>query len=73
MKHSRVLHDGKSNTCTVVMGVDFRPTRKEIRRELKSLKADLCQLASEAGSKDRAWGEQVDRVADRVRELIGRV
>ena len=48
-------------------------SRKEIRRSLKSLKADLLQLACEAGCKDRILGEQIDKMADDVRELIEKI
>jgi hypothetical protein len=50
-----------------------RLPRKSIRRSLKSLKAGLLQLACEAGCRDRAWGEQIDKMADDVRELIEKV
>lgn len=47
--------------------------RKEIRHELKSLKSDLRQLAAEACYKDRAWGEQIGRMADRVGEMVEKI
>jgi len=63
--------DGVLNPNSENFGIRY--TRKSIRHSLKSLKADLLQLACEAGCKDRAWGEQIDKMADDVRELIEKI
>lgn len=50
-----------------------RVPRKQIRRSLKEIRSDLRQFAAEVCSRDRIQGEQADRIADKVAELVEQI